>query len=145
METVPPKMAITVVRRAAHRCEYCGLSQDGQEARFHIDHAIPRAAGGKTLLDNLALACVSCSLRKGARETATDPTTGREAAIFNPRRDVWARHFRWEGLRMVGTTPTGRATVAALHMNRQLILAIREEESWRGRFPPPSEWLQRPD
>ncbi len=62
-----------VVQRAAGRCEYCRLSQQGQEATFHIDHVMPVARGGKTHLDNLALACVSCSLRKAARLDAIDP------------------------------------------------------------------------
>jgi 5-methylcytosine-specific restriction endonuclease McrA len=63
------------------RCEYCGLSQEGQEATFHIDHVIPLAAGGKTVAENLALACVSCSLRKAARQTAIDPQSGKEVAL----------------------------------------------------------------
>ena len=33
-------------------------------------------------------------------------------------------------------SPTGRATVMALHMNRPLALVIREEEALRGRHPP---------
>ena len=49
--------------------------------------------------------------------------------MFDPRRDVWRAHFRWDGVRVVGITPTGRATVMALHMNRPLVLAIREEEN----------------
>jgi 5-methylcytosine-specific restriction endonuclease McrA len=56
-----------VVERAQNRCEYCGLAQASQEAAFHVDHAVPVSVGGPTRLDNLALACVSCSLRKGAR------------------------------------------------------------------------------
>jgi hypothetical protein len=37
---------------------------------------------------------------------------------------------------VAGLTATGRATVAALSMNRSLILAIRREEAARGRHPP---------
>jgi hypothetical protein len=36
----------------------------------------------------------------------------------------------------VPLTPTGRVTIAALAMNRPLILAIRQEEIARGRHPP---------
>ena len=74
-----------VVLRAGNRCEYCRLSQVGQEAAFHIDHVIPRAAGGPTVEENLAMACVSCSLHKAAKQTAIDPDSGEEAALFNPR------------------------------------------------------------
>ncbi len=126
-----------VVVRAGGRCEYCGLSQDGQEATFHIDHINPRVLGGPTALDNLALACVSCSLRKEARRSAPDPRIGRMVALFHPRRQRWTTHFRWKGVIVVGLTPTGRATVEALQMNRPLILSIREEEAVRGRHPPP--------
>jgi hypothetical protein len=125
-----------VVERAGDGCEYCGLSQAGQEALFHIDHIVPAVVGGATTLDNLALACVSCSLRKGARVQATDPQTGDAVPLFHPRRQAWGRHFQWDGVRVVGLTPTGRATVAALSINRPLALAIRAEEALRGRHPP---------
>jgi hypothetical protein len=93
------------------------------------------AAGGETVAENLALACVSCSLRKAACQTAVDPQSGQEVALYNPRRDVWHEHFHWDGVHLVGLTATGRATVEALKMNRVLILAIRREEEAVGRHP----------
>ncbi len=136
MSDVSPALHNEFVRRAGNRCEYCGLSQLGQEATFHIDHVLSRAAGGATTIDNLALACVSCSLRKGAKQSAADPVSGSQVALFNPRSQVWGDHFCWEGRRVVPLTPSGRATAAALAMNRALIVAIREEEAARRRFPP---------
>lgn len=135
MRTIPAGLRRLVIQRAGHRCEYCKLSQEGQEATFHIDHIIPVAAGGETVAENLALACVSCSLRKAARQTAVDPQSGQEVALYNPRRDVWHEHFQWDGVHLVGLTATGRATVEALKMNRVLILAIRREEEAAGRHP----------
>src|SRR2546428_8069500 len=108
--TIPLRVRKQVVERARGRCEYCGLSQAGQEATFHVDHVVPVTADGPTVFDNLALACVSCSLRKGASQTAFDPQTHVDAPLFNPRRDVWLTHFRWEDIRIVGLTPSGRAT-----------------------------------
>jgi hypothetical protein len=137
MRYIPAEVRRLVSQRATGRCEYCGLSQEGQEATFHIDHIVPVVVGGQTTAENLALACVSCSLHKAARQTAIDPQTGEEVAIYNPRRERWSDHFRWEGVRLVGQTATGRATVAALDMNRPLILAIRQEEANLGRHPPP--------
>src|SRR5207247_503893 len=96
---------------------------------------------GKAVATNLliqtksAVACVSCSLRKAARQTALDPQTGQGAALFNPRRDIWPEHFRWEGIYLAGLTATGRATITALDINRTLILAIRQEETALGRHP----------
>lgn len=137
MSDVAPRLRRLIENRANGRCEYCRLAQEGQEATFHIDHIVPRAAGGPTIAENLALACVSCSLRKGARRSAPDPLTGCKVTLFHPRRQHWTRHFHWRGVRVVGRTPTGRTTVAALEMNRALILAIRHEEVVRGRHPPP--------
>ncbi len=89
MSDIPAHLQRLVARRAGGRCEYRGLSQEGQEARFHVDHVVPAVCGGATVEDNLALACVSCSLRKAARQRAVDPQTGVEAALFNPRVDSW--------------------------------------------------------
>ena len=122
-----------VIRRAQNRCEYCQLSQQGQEATFHIDHILPVAAGGESIGENLALACVSCSLRKSARQTAVDPQTNEETSIFHPRKDRWRNHFQWAGFKIIGITSTGRATADALQFNRSLIISIREEEAKLGR------------
>lgn len=136
MRHIPVELRRLVIQRAAGRCEYCQLSQEGQEATFHIDHIISVAAGGQTVADNLALACVSCSLRKAARQEAIDPISAETVALFHPRRDFWRSHFQWEGISVIGLTAIGRATVVALSMNRPLILAIRQEESALGRHPP---------
>jgi len=133
---IPARLRRLVRERADGRCEYCLLAQAGQEATFHVDHVVPIAARGPTLADNLALACVSCSLHKGARRSAADPTSGRTVALFHPRRQRWDAHFRWEGSRVLGNSPTGRATAALLRMNRPVVLAIRSEEALRGRHPP---------
>ena len=133
--SVPGWLRREVTSRAGHRCEYCRLAQAGQEAAFHVDHIHPVAEGGETVPENLALACVSCSLRKGARLYGPDPQTGREAPLFHPRAHRWLEHFAWKGNRIVGLTNTGRATVDLLKMNRPLIIAIRAEERLYGRHP----------
>lgn len=113
--------------RAGNCCEYCRVPQAGQEATFHIDHVVPRKVGGPTTLDNLALACVSCSLRKGARTEAVDPQTGEAAAIFNPRVQTWEEQFEVApDFSILGKTPTGRAAVALLRMNRAVAVEIRQ-------------------
>lgn len=134
--SVPAWMRREVVVRAHQRCEYCRLAQAGQEATFHVDHVHPLHEGGETILENLALACVSCSLRKGARLRARDPRTRRQVALFHPRVQVWSDHFIWRGNRIQGVTPTGRATIDLLKLNRALAVAIRAEERLQGRHPP---------
>lgn len=133
MTHIPESLHSLVVDRAGNRCEYCRLSQDGQEARFHVDHVVPISAGGATHTDNLALACVSCSLHKSAKQSAIDPESAKQASIFNPRRESWHEHFAWDGVFLRGISGTRRATVVALRMNRPIILSIRGEEMLRGR------------
>ena len=135
MRHIPSPLRRLVLRRSGNRCEYCRLSQAGQEATFHIDHITPVAVGGETVAGNLALACVSCSLRKSAKQTAIDPETKMEVPLFHPRRDVWSEHFQWDGVHVTGLTATGRATVETLALNRPLIFAIRQEEYALGRHP----------
>jgi hypothetical protein len=130
------RLANEVRDRAGDRCEYCLLPQSSQEAAFHIDHVVPRSRGGSTTLDNLALACVTCSLRKAARQRARDPNTGKFVALYNPRTGDWTKHFaftkRW---RITGRSSIGRSTAATLGMNRKAIILIRQELAQAGRFP----------
>ena len=137
MTTIPASLRRLVIQRADNRCEYCRISQIGQVATFHIDHIVPVVADGETIAENLALACVSCSLRKGARQNLEDSETGEVVSIFNPRQQAWKEHFDWNGVQVVGLTATGRATVQALDLNRATMLAIRAEEELLGRHPPP--------
>ena len=137
MSSIPSSLRQLVIERADNRCEYCGISQAGQVATFHIDHIVPSAADGTTTADNLALACVSCSLRKGARQRIADPETGKEVSIFHPRQQRWTEHFRWDEVQLIGLTAIGRATVSALDLNRPTMVAIRAEEELLGRHPPP--------
>jgi hypothetical protein len=132
-------MRRVVAERARHRCEYCGLASVGQAATFHVDHIIPQVAGGLTASENLALACIHCSLRKSARQTAPDPQSGEMVPLFHPRRDSWAKSFRWDGAMLAGLTAAGRATVAALDLNSPEHLIIRGFESRLGRHPPPGD------
>ena len=67
MSEIPAYLRGLVRERAGSRCEYRGLSQEGQEATFHVDHILPKRNYGPAQADNLALACVSCSLRKPGR------------------------------------------------------------------------------
>ena len=66
----------------------------------------------------------------------TDLATAEEVPIFNPRLQRWAEHFKWDGELIVPLTRTAAVTVTALAMNRPLAVAIRQEESARGRHPP---------
>lgn len=125
-----------VVARAGDRCEYCRMHQSLQGATFHVEHVSPRSAGGTDDESNLALACPSCNLAKSNRTSAVDPDTSQPAPLFHPRADRRAAHFRWDGYRVAGLTPTGRATVEALGLNAPRRLLTRQAEEGFGLFPP---------
>ncbi len=70
----------------------------------------------------------SCNLHKANRIDAVDPDTGNKVPLFNPRSGHWDEHFRWDGYRIVGQTPIGRATVAALELNHPRRIQMRQAE-----------------
>jgi len=113
--------------------------------RFTVDHVIPLALGGTNKPDNLALACFHCNRRKADRTAAVDPDSGEEVLLFNQCRAVWSKHFIWsaDGLLIVGLTPTGRATVAVLALNREWAVHIRQADQATGCHPPLDDPIQK--
>ena len=124
-----------LVRRRAHdRCEYCLLPQAHSELTHHIEHIIAKQHGGSDDLENLALACHRCNLRKGPNLTGLDPASGELVPLFHPRRDRWTDHFMFHGVRIRGITPTGRATVMVLALNDARRLELRSQLSAHNQF-----------
>lgn len=73
------------------------------------------------MLDNLALQCPHCGLKKSNKRHAVDPLTGQSSALFHPLLDMWDEHFKTgDQAVIVGLSPCGRATVNALEMNHHL-------------------------
>jgi len=108
------------VRAAArNRCGYCLSPQHLVMARLEIEHIMPLAKGGGNDESNLWLACPICNGYKSDKTTGVDPESGEAVPLFNPRIQTWSEHFRWseDGLCIIGLTPIGRATVAALHLS----------------------------
>jgi hypothetical protein len=105
---------------------------------LEIKHVMPQALGGPTRRDDLWVACRQCNVVKSDRIEATDPETGVVVPLFNPRQQAWAAHCAGieQGARIVGQTPTGRATVAALELNRPLLVRARRRSSAAGWHPP---------
>jgi hypothetical protein len=112
------------------------MHQSLQGATFHIEHITPQSRGGRTLIDNLALACPACNLHKSDRVLAHDPETGQQVPLFNPRVDVWSEHFHWEGYSIRARTPIGRALINTLDLNHPRNLLIRQAEQSFHLFPP---------
>ena len=114
--------------RAADRCEYCQLPQDAVNATFHVDHIIAQQHLDDSNDDpsQLALACDRCNLYKGTNLSSIDPLNQQRADLFDPRRDSWNEHFRWNGPVVSGLTPIGRATVRLLRMNAKQRIELRQ-------------------
>lgn len=122
--------------RAGDRCEYCRFHQSHEPFyRFHIEHIVAEVHGGTGHADNLALACHHCNERKGTNLSGIDPRTGRVMRLFDPRRQRWSDHFRFDGPLVVGRTMIGRATVRVLAMNARDRVELRAEIMAEGVFP----------
>ena len=52
-----------VFKRDGRICAICNTD----EGEMHIDHIIPRVAGGDHSLENLRVLCAACNLLKGSR------------------------------------------------------------------------------
>ena len=72
---MPHRLYEVVAARARRRCEYCRAPEVVFNLEFEVDHVIPTSLGGSDDVDNLALACRSCNVRKGKAEHARDPDT----------------------------------------------------------------------
>lgn len=129
---LPAELALAVRERAGNRCQYCLMHQRLQGATFHIEHIVPRSKGGRSEPTNLALACPSCNLHKADRITGSDPVSGAVVPLFHPGKQAWGEHFRFDGFRIAGLTPTGRATATTLDFNHPRRLVIRATEKRLG-------------
>lgn len=125
-------------RQAGTRCGYCRTSSQVIGQPLTVEHIIPRALGGSSHEDNLWLSCRRCNEFKGAQVEATDPETGLSVPLFDPRRQSWRDHFVWsgDGMLMIGLTPSGRATIAALQINNFDIVSARQLWVAAGWHPP---------
>src|SRR5262249_17016365 len=127
-----------VHERAKYCCEYCRTSQKATGQAMHVVLINPSWGDHP---DNLCLACSSCNLSKATAISATDPNTAATVPLFNPRKQYWTVHFEWidGGERLLGKTPTGRATIQRLVMNRERIVIARRVWIRAGDHPPVDE------
>jgi hypothetical protein len=127
-----------VAERACFLCEYCRISQDFSTVNFSVEHIVPAALGGTNALDNLAYSCQLCNNHKFTHTHAIDPETRESVPLFHPRQDQWDAHFRWSDdfQMIVGISPTGRATVDKLHLNRKGAVNLRRVLHADGSHPP---------
>jgi 5-methylcytosine-specific restriction endonuclease McrA len=133
MAYVPEPIKRAVFKRANYRCEYCLINEKLSFFSFHIEHIISLKHGGKTELNNLALACPICNINKGTDIATVLPESVRPIRFFNPRSEKWSEHFNLEssGL-IVPITQTGEATIKILNLNHPDSIIERKEMLIRG-------------
>ena len=139
MTDVPNREVRARVREQAdNRCGYCLSPQHLVLGPLEIEHIVPRGKGGVDAESNLWLACRMCNSFKATQTSARDPQTGQDVSLFDPRRDNWLDHFRWneDGAHILGITPSGRATVIALQLNNIVATTVRQNWVQAGWHPP---------
>ncbi len=132
---IPAALRQQIRERAGYYCEYCLIREQSVLLSHTIDHIIAEQHGGKTVLENLAQACIHCNRKKGPNIASLDPTTGALVPLFNPRLHHWKEHFQLQGNLIFSLTPIGRVTVNLLALNHGERIRIRQALITAGQYP----------
>ena len=137
-ERITAQVRSEIALRAQDCCEYCRSQARYAVQAFSVEHIVPRSRAGTSKPDNLAMACQGCNNHKYNKTHAVDPVSAEEVPLFHPRQQRWRDHFAWNDdcTLIIGLTPTGRATVAALHLNRDGLVNLRGVLYRAGEHPP---------
>lgn len=125
---IPEKTKAKIRRLAKNRCGFCLSHQDYVWDILEIDHIFPLAKGGKDDEQNLWLICSTCNNSKYNKIESFDLITRQNTPLFNPCLQNWHEHFKWskDATEIIGKTPTGRATITALNLNRERFIRVRK-------------------
>lgn len=136
---IPADLRRQVRMQFANCCAYCHTAEHLTVAIFEVEHILPLAAGGETVLANLCFCCPTCNRYKATRPTVVDPQTNEVVPLFHPQQEQWADHFSWndDKSELLGLTPTVRAMIGALRMNRLQLVRVRRMWIKMGEHPPP--------
>ena len=124
---ISAELRAQVRERDNNCCVYCQTPEELTVTTFEVDHIVPTSAGGETVLDNLCLACPACNRYKSNLQSEPNPETGQVVSIYHPRQQEWSDHFAWneDQSQIIDLTPTGRATIEILRMNRSQMVRLR--------------------
>ncbi len=138
-QRISAKLRRLVRQRAQGYCEYCLCPEACATQSHSVEHILPLSRGGTNDEDNLALSCQGCNGSKYNKTQAFDSLSGRMVPLFHPRKHDWHRHFAWstDCLRLAGLTPTGRATIEELNLNRDGVIRLRRLLLLNRDHPPP--------
>lgn len=70
---------INVAVRDNYTCQYCGVKKPLSKLTY--DHVTPRSQGGKTVWENIVMACEGCNATKSNRTPAQAKMTLRKAPV----------------------------------------------------------------
>lgn len=135
---ISKKLRQQVIARAHGYCEYCRCPDTVATGPFSVDHILPKSQGGRDVLSNLAYACHGCNGKKYDRVQALDPLTAKLVKLFHQRKQNWQEHFAWneDFTQVAGVSPTGRATVKTLELNRAGVVNLRKLLRNSSQHPP---------
>lgn len=138
MSEISAELESKIRSESKYRCGYCLVPQKLVSYKLEVEHIFPKGKGGSDVEENLWLACRQCNLNKAMKTHGFDAITVRRRKIFNPRTQVWSKHFIWseDKTEIIGKTSCGRATVSALQLNSDLQRTAREFWKLTGIFPP---------
>ena len=135
---IPVDLKRLVIDRSQNNCEYCKFPMQFSLDSMEIDHILPVSRGGRTIAENLAFACHGCNQYKRDHCEGFDPVSMAEVPLYNPREMLWKDHFSWseDMTFVIGRTPTGRASVDLLKLNRSGAVNLRRVLIVSGDHPP---------
>ncbi|WP_443078976.1 HNH endonuclease [Streptosporangium sp. NBC_01495] len=64
------ELRLVILARDNYVCQHCGTEVRLGDKSAHVDHIVPRVAGGPTVPENLRTLCRTCNTTKGALEGA---------------------------------------------------------------------------
>ncbi|MEO1289607.1 MAG: HNH endonuclease [Chloroflexota bacterium] len=139
MTYIPDRLRQEVIERANHQCEYCLLHELDSIYSHEVDHIIPEKHRGETVSSNLCFACLECNRNKGSDFGSFDPENNEIVLLYNPRKDVWSKHFRLDDAKIIPQTATGRVTEFILKLNTEKRLSHRRLLIKAKRYPSTNE------
>lgn len=83
----PPLTRTNLLLRDSYQCQYC--AKDLKKESATIDHVIPRSKGGKTVWENVVIACSRCNLKKGGNT----PSEANMPLLSSPDAPAWMPHL----------------------------------------------------
>jgi len=132
---IPIALRSEVIARAHHRCEYCLIHEDDAIVSHELDHIVASKHQGASTTENLAYACFPCNRYKGSDISSIDAASGQIVRLFNPRTDLWERHFSIRGGVILFRGDVGRVTVHVLKLNLNDRILRRQALYSLGRWP----------